>query len=155
MSNPHLEILKKMQSTLMQMHRLLMTSQKTDLENQTGQMINAMEWMQLMLTDSRFAWMKAILTLISDIDALMDNYTVSEKELPIISQDSEKLFLTGEGKHTDFFTNYKLVAQKDPDVILYHGQLRANILALPSSSETPVDTEDIRKNWHKKPRSMH
>lgn len=155
MSNPHLEELKKVQSVLMQMHRLLMASLKSELESRSGRVISSSEWMQLMIMDSQFAWMKAMLTLISDIDALMDNHIVSERELQIIRQESEKLFLSGEGPTADFFNQYKQIAQKDPDVILYHGQLRAKILSLPAGASHEADAVNIRRNWHVKPKALH
>jgi hypothetical protein len=154
MSNPHLEILKRIQAVLMQMHRLLMASQKSELEARTGKAVSPTEWMQLMITEQEYAWMKAMLTLISDIDALMDNYTVSEKDLQIIRQDSEKLFLAGEGETSDFYNHYKEIVQKDPDVILFHSQLRSSIRALPTS-ETIEETSSIRRNWHVKPNRFH
>lgn len=155
MSNPHLETLKKMQSILMQMHRLLMASQKSEMENRTGKAISSTEWMQLMISESQFAWMKTMLTLISDIDALMDNYTVSEKDLQIIRQETEKLFISDDGSNSEFFTNYKQIVQNDPDVILYHSQLRASILALPAGKEVEEEASTIRRNWHVKPKSFH
>lgn len=154
MQNPHLETLQKMQSILMQMHRLLMSSQKSDLEARTGQAINPTEWMRILMTSAEFAWMGSMLTLISDIDALMDNHEVTEKDLQVIRQVAEQLFLTG--GESEFFSNYKSIAQKDPDVILYHGQLRASILALPASAGIEDSAaKDIRKNWHVKPKSFH
>lgn len=154
MSNPHLETLKRIQAVLMQMHRLLMASQKSELEVRTGKAVSPTEWMQLMITEQQYAWMKEMLTLISDIDALMDNYTVSEKDLQIIRQDSEKLFFAGEGEASEFYNHYKEIVQKDPDVILYHGQLRSSIRALPAS-ETIEETSSIRRNWHVKPTRFH
>lgn len=154
-TNPHLEALQKVQAVLMQMHRLLMTSQKSQLEATTGKLVSPAEWMQLMITAEQYAWMKAMLTLISDIDALMDNHTVSERELQIVRHESEKLFFSGdETNSSDFYFHYKQIVQQDPDVILYHGQLRSSILSLPSASDIE-ETASIRRNWHVKPKGYH
>ena len=154
MADPNLEMLQKVQTVLMQMHRLLMASQKSDLESQTGKPINSTEWLHLMMSDSKYTWLKSMLTLISDIDALMDNYSVSEKDLQIIRYEAEKLFLTGDGSNADFYTQYKQVVQKDSDVILLHSELRNKIQSLPAGKNIE-DASTIRKNWHVKPKALH
>lgn len=154
MADANLEMLQQMQSVLMKMHRLLMASQKTELEAKTGKSVNSTEWLQLMMTDARYAWLKSMLTLISDIDALMDNHRVSERDLQIIRLETEKLFLTGDGTNTDFNSHYKRVVQTDSDVILLHSQLRNKIQSLPAGKEIQ-EALDIRKNWHVKPKAIH
>lgn len=151
MENKFAENLKVVQSHLLQMHRLLMASLKSDMEKMLGKEITSTEWMQMMISRQEFAWMKPILTMMSDIDALMDHYEVTEHELRIIRQDLESLFLKNNGEPESFNRQYLEVIKKDPDVILFHGQLRKSILSLPQG-EPIEDTVTIRKKWHVRPK---
>lgn len=151
MKNQFVESLKIVQSHLMQMHRLLMASQRADLEKVLGHEITSTEWMQMMISRQELEWMKPILTLMSDVDALMDHHEVTEHELRIIRQDLEKMFLKTSNEPDSFYLQYFNVIKKDPDVILFHGQLRKSILALPQGPLIE-DTLSIRKNWHVRPK---
>lgn len=151
MQNQFTETLKAVQSNLMQMHRLLMNSQRTDLEKVMGKAISSTEWMQMMISRSEYAWMKPILTMMSDIDALMDHYEVSENELRIIRQDLEDLFLTADESEESFYNQYINVIKRDSDAMLFHGQLRRSILSLPQGPEVE-NTRAIRDQWHVRPK---
>jgi len=154
MKNEHDELLRKVQTALMQMHRYLMNSLKTDRENQVGHAIQATEWLHLMLSDPEFSWLRSASGLMADIDALMDNYNVSEEQLKIVRQELESMFLTPSENPKDFHSIYSEIAKRDSDVMLYHGHLRQLIRALPLGSIVG-DSSEIRKTWHQKSPKHH
>lgn len=149
MTNQHSDLLRKVQLALMQMHRYLMNSLKTDRENQVGHAIQPTEWFHLILSDPEFTWLRSASGLMADIDALMDNFTVTEEQLKIIRQELESMFLTPSENPKDFNSLYNEIVKKDSDVMLYHGHLRQLIKALPVGSPQ-ADTSEIRKSWHQK-----
>ncbi|MEZ0393293.1 MAG: hypothetical protein ACAH59_13825 [Pseudobdellovibrionaceae bacterium] len=155
MKNEHDETLKKVQSALMQMHRYLMNSLKTDRENQMGRSIPATEWFHLMVSDPEFKWLRTASGLMSDIDALMDNYTVSENELKLIRQELESLFLVPNENPNEFQSIYSEIAKRNSDVMLYHAHLKQMIQSLPSGGSPVADTSEVRKAWHQKPQKHH
>lgn len=149
MKNENDELLKKVQSALMQMHRYLMNSLKSDRENKIGHSIQATEWFQLMVSDPEFHWLRSASGLMADIDALMDNHTVSEYELKIIRQELESMFLIPSENPKDFQAIYSEIVKRDSDVMLFHGHLRQMIRSLPAGS-TVEDSTEIRKGWHQR-----
>lgn len=150
MPNPHLNSLQKLQSSLLQMHRYMLASLKSDREARTQQAISPTEWFHLIISEPEYSWMKPITGLMSDIDALMDNYEVSEEDLKIIRQELENLFLIPSESVTDFSSKYQEMVRRDPDVMLYHGLLRQLIRALPEVQGIPIDTRQTRRNWHQR-----
>lgn len=154
MKNEHDEILKKVQSALMQMHRYLMNSLKTDRENQVGHAIPATEWLHLMLSDPEFSWLRSASGLMADIDALMDNFQVSENDLKIIRQELESMFITPSEDPKDFQSIYSEIVRRDSDVMLYHAHLRQMIKTLPSGPNVP-NSADIRRGWHQRSPKHH
>ncbi len=145
------ETLNKLQSALMQMHRHLIQSLKSDQENQLGHPLSPVDWLQMMITFPNYAWLKKLTGLMSDFDALLDNFEVGDEEVKIIRQELEKLFLTPSNSPEDFYAKYVETLRRDSDVMIYHGQLRHLILALPLNT-TSVDSTALRLSWHQKPR---
>jgi hypothetical protein len=150
MANPHLDSLQKLQSSLLQMHRYMLASLKSDREARTRQPISPTDWFHLILSEPEYSWMRPITGLMSDIDALMDNYEVAEEDLRIIRQELEGLFLIPSENPADFSSKYQDMVRQDPDVMLYHGLLRQLIRALPEPQGIPLDTRQTRRNWHQR-----
>jgi hypothetical protein len=151
MKNQFQESLQKVQSSLLQMHRYLIGSLKSDREHELGHAISPVEWLQTMISLPTYAWLKPLTGLMSDFDALMDNYEVTENELKIVRQELENLFLIPTENPEDFNWKYSQVVRKDSDVMLYHGQLRQMILTLPKNDDL-ADSKATRLTWHQKPR---
>lgn len=149
MKTEHDELLQKVQSALMQMHRYLMNSLKTDRENKIGYAIQANEWLHLILSDPEFSWLRSASGLMADIDALMDNHVVSEEQLWLVRQELESMFLTPTENPGEFQSIYSEIAKRDSDVMLFHGHLKQVIQALPAG-ERIENSEEIRKSWHQK-----
>ena len=150
------EILQKVQSALMQVHRNLIGSLKSDREQILGHSISPVDWLQMMITQAEYAWLKTLSGLMADFDALIDNHEVTEKELQIAQQELGKLFLRSSIHADDFHSKYTQALRRDSELMLYHGQLRHLILNLPAAANLAaspdIDSTQTRLAWHQKPR---
>jgi hypothetical protein len=115
------ERLRDLSTRLVPLHRVLLDRERRAYENRHGSVPSG-ELLRLAFHDEQFAWLRALSTMIADIDTLVD------ADDPIQQGDAEKLFgeahrLLKSGASGDFQVKYRVALQESPDVVIAHADV--------------------------------
>ncbi len=122
--DPAREKMTAIRQTLLALHKALLDSEKTAYEIVHGPIASPAAFLQLLINDDRFAWLRPITTLLVQIDE-----TLAAKKPPASTKDFEQLIedtralLSPSREAAEFWKHYSNVIDRDPAVALYHGDL--------------------------------
>jgi hypothetical protein len=118
--------LKTLSSAFLRLHKTLLEGAKNEYETQHGKIPNANVYLQLVIDDSHFAWLRKLSSMI----ALMDEATslrrpASETDANALLNEAKTL-LNFEDADENFNNKFQTALQKNLDAVLVHN----NALAL-------------------------
>jgi hypothetical protein len=122
------EKLVEVRETLLVLHKALLDSERTSYEIVHGSIASPAAFLQLLINDNWFAWLRPITTLVVQIDE-----TLAAKKPPATSRDFERLVndtraLLSPSRDTNgFWQRYSGVMQRDPGVVVVHGELQKKL----------------------------
>lgn len=115
-----LEILRV---SLLNLHKALVESERVEYEKTIGKIQSPNHFLQLLTNDPWFAWLSSLSQLIVSIDEALDaKEPLTSATVEALITQSQRLLVpteTGDG----FSKHYYEALQRDPDVVLAHGQL--------------------------------
>lgn len=114
---------------LIRLHKALLDSERTTYERVHGRIETNGAFFQLVLNDGWFAWLRPLSQAIAQLDELNeDPAPESQAQIPTVVADVRTLLVpleTGDG----FGRQYYEAIQRDPEVGLAHGTVRALLSA--------------------------
>jgi hypothetical protein len=118
-----ISLLKKARLQLLRLHKLLIDIERNRLENQNGQ-ISSGQFLNLLLNEPNFQWLRKFSTLIVEIDEMLDlddGYTedMIEKYLSQIRK-----LINFDLEDEEFASKYKNSLQTESDVASKHGEIK-------------------------------
>ncbi|MFL6351895.1 MAG: hypothetical protein ACJ74Z_08605 [Bryobacteraceae bacterium] len=122
------EKLVEVRQTLLALHKALLDSERTSYEIVHGPIASSAIFLQLLINDSWFAWLRPITTLVVQIDE-----TLAAKNPPASSRDFERLvndtraLLTPSRDANGFWHRYSGVMQRDPGVAVVHEEIEKKL----------------------------
>jgi hypothetical protein len=114
----------ELRQILFTLHKALLDSERTAYEIGHGTIGSPAAFLQLLIHDPSFQWLRPITTLIVQIDE-----TLAAKKPPASSRDFEQLttdlraLLSPSREEADFWRRYFAVVQRDPAVALLHERM--------------------------------
>lgn len=126
-------------------HSSLLNSLKKTAETKAGRELTPTEWFHTLSRDAEYSWLRGLLSLMSDIDALLDNRTqISENDFGTVRAAVGQLF---EDDTQEFKNRLFDVLSIDRDLILPHATLVRVLDAWPKTS-VEGDAGETRRSWH-------
>ena len=122
--------LAELRLILLNLHKALLDSERTSYEITHGAVASPAAFLQLLINDPSFQWLRPITTLIVQIDE-----TLAAKKPPATERDFEQLMadiralLSPSREEADFWKRYFAVVQRDPAVSLLHEKMEAALAA--------------------------
>jgi hypothetical protein len=122
------EKLVEVRQTLLVLHKALLDSERTSYEIVHGPIASPAAFLQLLINDSWFAWLRPITALVVEIDE-----TLAAKKPPATSRDFERLVndtraLLSPSRDADgFWQRYSGVMQRDPGVSIVHEEIEKKL----------------------------
>lgn len=116
-------LLKEARLQLLKLHKLLIDIERNRFETQNGQ-ISSGQFLNLLLNETNFQWLRKFSTLIVEIDEMLDlddGYTESMIE-KYLSQIRDLINLTSGDE--EFEGNYKNFLQTNTEVAVKHSEIR-------------------------------
>jgi hypothetical protein len=115
-----LEILRV---SLLNLHKALVDSERVEYEKTIGKIQSPNHFLQLLTNDPWFAWLSKLSQLIVSMDEALDEKEplTSGAVEALITQSQRLLVPTESGD--GFSKHYYEALQRDPDVVLAHGQV--------------------------------
>ncbi len=107
--------------TLLSLHKALLDSERTAYELVNGPIGSPSVFLQLLINDSRFAWLQPVTTLLVQIDETLASKKppASEKDLEQLIADTRAL-LSPSREMNGFWKRYSGAVERDPGVALLH-----------------------------------
>jgi hypothetical protein len=116
--------LTEIRHLLLTLHKALLDSERTSYELVHGTIPSAGSFLQLLINDNWFAWLRPITTLLVEIDEAL-----GAKKPPASARDLERLIvdtralLSPSREANGFWKRYSGALQRDPGVSLLHTRM--------------------------------
>jgi hypothetical protein len=112
--------LGEVRGALLRLHKTLLDAERVRYERTHGRIESGMAFLQLAANDPWFAWMRPIITLIVQIDELL------ESETPVLAadvfemRDQARALTTADPEGTQAQREYDDAVQSHPEVLIAH-----------------------------------
>ncbi len=116
--------LRAVRNRLLDVHRRLLQTQQLEVEHATGRKMSPHEVLAAAMSDPRFAWLRELSALITQIDEAVADKDRDPAEARVLGERVRTL-LGPPNPATDFGARYLRAMQANPDVILAHRDLSA------------------------------
>lgn len=137
--NPQDRLLNEVSQTLLRLHKVLLDSERESYERVHGRIASNGAFLQLVLGDSWFAWLRQLSYSITRLDELTEtNRTLSSAELTDLL-DSIRSLLTPAEEGEGFARHYYDALQRVPEVGLIHAQVKMLLGPRPASTRREPD----------------
>jgi hypothetical protein len=137
-------------NALRTLHRVLVAHARHRYEQERGAVLSAGELLQLLTSDSRFAWLRSLSELIVDLDVYLEaDPAPSDDDASAVRAEVERLMSAAAkaGGDSDFATRYWEYVHDDPQVAIAHGEVRQTLDRLPAL--TDVDEAQVMHERHR------
>jgi hypothetical protein len=122
-SNAGLTRLKEVRPTLDELHKLLLQAEKESYENVFGKITSPGVFLNLLLKDPWFAWLRSLSGLMANIDETLDaKEPATEEQAQVLIKETLSL-LTPSEEGIGFPKEYFNALQRDPDVVMTHAAI--------------------------------
>lgn len=135
--------LGEVRRALLHLHKILLEEERTSYERGRGSVGGSGEFLQLVLNDPWFAWLRPVSALIVRIDELLEpaQETTEGEALSALGQ-AVALVRPADGGG-EFGRRYREVLQRSPDAVLAHAGLSR---LLPPPESGPMSESEIDDN---------
>lgn len=126
--DPARERLGEIRETLLALHKALLDSERTSYELVHGPIASPGAFLQLLINDNRFAWLRPVTTLVVQIDEML-----AAKKPPATAKDFEQMIadtralLSPSSESNGFWKHYVAAVERDPGVAVYHQDLEKRL----------------------------
>lgn len=131
-SNQYAEKLNELSRALTKVHRSILDFQKKDHEQKEERKLTPYEALHLAIKHPDFDWMRAVSSVISEIDELVGSKTevVTEEALKSFKRRINELFQVGQ-QHVYFRQRLDIAMERDPNLCLEVAEIRSLLEKLP------------------------
>jgi hypothetical protein len=117
--------LKDLSKAFLRLHKALLDGAKAEYEAVNGQITSVNQYLQLVLDDAHFAWLRKMSSLIALIDeAVSIRRPASEAEANALFNEA-KILLNFEDEDEDFNDKFQAALQKNSDAVVSHNEALA------------------------------
>jgi hypothetical protein len=130
MLTPHGRSLRELRDALLALHKTLIESEREAYEAVFGAIPSPNKFLQLLIGDPWFAWLRSVSELIALIDEALDGKEplTPEAAKALVTQVRTLLRASDEG--VGFAKQYYDALQRDADVVLAHGDVQKLLAVL-------------------------
>jgi hypothetical protein len=115
--------LQVLHTTLLALHKTLVDSERIEYEKTIGRIHSPNHFLQLLTSDPWFTWLSPLSQLIVSIDEAQDSKEpLTQAAVDALAKQAHLLLVASESGE-GFSRHYFDALQRDPDVVLAHGNL--------------------------------
>ncbi len=135
-------------TALRSLHRALAERARREFEQQRGTVVPPGEWLQLLVGDARFGWLRALSEFIVDLDVFLEaDPGPAADDAAAIRAEVERLVApVPQRVEGSFAERYWHFVHEEPQVAIAHGEVRQALDSLPDPSD--VDEGDALHERH-------
>ena len=123
-TDPARQSLIDLRNRLLSLHKILLDGERLTYERVHGKIASPGAFLQLLLNDSWFAWLRPVTSLVVEIDeSLASKETAVTEELTQRFLDKARSLLTETEEGQGLGKGYFDALQRNPDVVIAHGDI--------------------------------
>lgn len=115
--------LPTLRNQLLSLHKLLMNTERAAYEKEGNVISSPMQFLQLLMEDERFAWLRKLSQLVVVIDETMEEKPPVTEERMDALVDEAKHLLTGSEEPGSFAMRYAEARERDATVAAAHAEI--------------------------------
>ena len=123
MTEPLRTRLEEVRRALLALHKTLVDSERVTYEKTVGPITSPNHFLRLLMEDPWFAWLQPLSQLIISIDEALDGKDPLTPARVEATTRQSRALLAPEENSQAFPRHYFDALQRDPDVVLAHGQV--------------------------------
>src|SRR4051812_12615405 len=123
MTEPPRKRLEEARQALLTLHKAIVDSERITYEKTVGAIQSPNHFLQLLTTDPWFAWLQPLSQLIVSMDEALDPREQLTEAIVETLLKQTRLLLTPSENSEGFARHYYDALQRDPDVVIGHGDL--------------------------------
>jgi len=121
------EQLTKVRTVLLRLHKTLLDFERQGYERKHGTIGNSYQFLQLVMSDPWFAWLRQLSELIVEMDELLAAKETPNEETGVALIQNARIMLTPAESGSEFQKRYFAAMQQSPEVVVAHAEF-ANVL---------------------------
>jgi hypothetical protein len=119
------EQLTRVRTVLLRLHKTLLDFERESYERAGGKIDNSYAYLQLVMSDPSFAWLRQLSELIVEMDELLASKEAPGETTAQALIEQAKILLTPSESGTEFQKKYFMAMQQSPEVVLAHSEFAA------------------------------
>ena len=119
--------LTRVRTVLLRLHKTLLDFEREGYERARGKIGNSYEFLQLVMSDEWFAWLRQLSELIVEMDELLASKETPKERTALALVQQANMLLTPSESGSEFQKKYFAAMQQSPEVVLAHSEF-ANML---------------------------
>ncbi|HUS13221.1 MAG TPA: hypothetical protein VMZ30_22310 [Pyrinomonadaceae bacterium] len=119
--------LTRVRTVLLRLHKTLLDFEREGYERARGKIGNSYEFLQLVMSDAWFAWLRQLSELIVEMDELLASKETPKEQTAVALVQQANMLLTPSESGSEFQKKYFAAMQESPEVVLAHSEF-ANVL---------------------------
>ncbi len=119
------EQLTKVRTVLLRLHKTLLDFERQGYERERGKIENPYAFLQLVMSDPWFAWLRQLSELIVEMDELLAAKETRNEDTAVALIQNAKLLLTPIESGSEFQRKYFVTMQQSPEVVVAHSEFAA------------------------------
>ena len=116
------ERLTKVRTVMLRVHKTLLDFEREGYERARGKITNSYEFLQLVMGDAWFAWLRQLSELIVEMDELLASKETPKESTALALIEQAKILLTPSESGADFQKKYFQAMQQSPEVVVAHAE---------------------------------
>ena len=117
--------LVSVRQVLLRLHKTLLEFEREAYERVEGKISNSYQFLQLVMSDPWFAWLRQLSELIVEMDELLAAREPGEESTARALIEQSRMLLTPAEFGSEFQKKYFAAMQQSPEVVLSHGEFAA------------------------------
>jgi hypothetical protein len=117
--------LTRVRTALLRLHKTLLDFEREGYERKHGAIGNSYEFLQLVMSDPWFAWLRQLSELIVEMDELLAAKERPGEATAVALIEQARLLLTPAEAGSEFQRKYFTAMQQSPEVVVAHSEFAA------------------------------
>jgi hypothetical protein len=119
------ERLTKVRKVLLRLHKTLLDFGREGYERQHGKIANSYDFLNLVMQNPWFAWLRQLSELIVEMDELLAAKETPAEDTAVALIQQAKILLTPAETGSEFQKKYFAAMQQSPEVVVAHSEFAA------------------------------
>ena len=121
--------LLNVRQVLLRLHKTLLEFERQAYERAHGRISNSYQFLQLVMSDPWFAWLRQLSELIVEMDELLAAREPPGETTALALMEQSRILLTPAESGSEFQKKYSTAMQQSPEVVVAHSEF-AKVLGL-------------------------